>query len=66
MFTAGGIGGILSWIFTYPQDVIKSRIQADGFGPDAKYKGYVHCFKESLKNEGPGIFVRGIGSTIVR
>jgi len=29
VFTAGGISGILSWIFTYPQDVIKSRIQVD-------------------------------------
>jgi hypothetical protein len=29
VFTAGGISGILSWIFTYPQDVIKSRIQVN-------------------------------------
>ena len=32
VFTAGGLAGIISWIFTYPIDVVKSRIQADNFG----------------------------------
>lgn len=65
VFTAGGVGGIMSWIFTYPQDVIKSRIQGDVYGSE-KYKGIRHCVAESLKNEGPRMFVRGIGSTIIR
>jgi len=27
LFIAGGIGGIGCWVFSYPQDVIKSRLQ---------------------------------------
>ena len=38
VFFAGGIAGINSWIFTYPIDVLKSRLQADTFGPGAQYR----------------------------
>ena len=27
---AGGFAGVLSWLFTHPQDVVKSRMQAQG------------------------------------
>lgn len=27
---AGGVSGISYWVLTYPFDVLKSRIQADG------------------------------------
>ena len=27
LFAAGGLAGMLSWVVTYPQDVIKSRMQ---------------------------------------
>lgn len=27
---AGGVSGMAYWTFTYPFDVLKSRIQADG------------------------------------
>ena len=27
VLSAGGMAGVFSWIFTYPQDVIKSRLQ---------------------------------------
>jgi hypothetical protein len=41
----GGVAGVVSWIVTYPQDVVKSRLQADSFGPDRKYQGPLHCIK---------------------
>ena len=34
---AGGFAGVLSWLFTHPQDVVKSRMQAqEGFHSDLK------------------------------
>lgn len=63
---AGGMAGIFSWIATYPQDVIKSRIQADGFGAHQEYRNALHCLKLSYKNEGHQFLFRGIGSTVIR
>lgn len=65
-FFTGGLAGILSWIVTYPQDVIKSRLQADGFGPNRKWKNGYHCLVTSLRNEGYSCLWRGIGSTVIR
>lgn len=45
MLLAGGLSGVVSWAFTYPLDVIKTRLQADG----AKYSGVVDCLKRSIK-----------------
>jgi len=63
---AGGMAGIFSWIFTYPQDVIKSRLQADSFGMNQQYSSARHCLQASIETEGYGCLTRGIGSTIVR
>jgi solute carrier family 25 carnitine/acylcarnitine transporter 20/29 len=41
----GGVAGVVSWVVTYPQDVIKSRLQADSFGSDRKYQGPLHCLQ---------------------
>lgn len=60
------MAGILSWLFTYPQDVIKSRIQGDTLGYASKYKGAYDCLKQSLRSEGYPMLFRGIGSTVVR
>jgi len=63
---AGGMAGVFSWITTYPQDVIKSRLQADSFGTNQLYKGPLHCLKVSLQEEGHSFLFRGIGSTVIR
>jgi len=62
----GGMAGVLSWIVTYPQDVIKSRLQADMFGDKQIYRGPRHCLQLSLQSEGPSCLLRGIGSTVIR
>jgi len=66
LFLAGGLAGICSWITTYPQDVIKSRIQGDGWGQHQKYKGTIHCFKNTVTEGGWNILYRGFGSTTYR
>jgi len=62
----GGMAGVLSWVATYPQDVIKSRLQADAFGASRMYRGPLHCLQLSLKEEGTSFLFRGIGSTVIR
>lgn len=64
--TAGGLSGTLSWVVTYPFDVVKSRLQADGMGGEIKYRGIWHCFKNSIEVEGISVMSRGLISTIVR
>ena len=63
LFAAGGVAGVLSWAVTYPQDVIKSRMQADAAN---KYRGVTHCLKASLAAEGGRVLWRGLGSALIR
>lgn len=63
---AGGMSGIASWLSTYPVDVIKSRLQADGVGGVNKYNGIMDCVHQSWKREGWRVFSRGLTSTLLR
>lgn len=66
MLFAGGFAGTASWILTYPIDVVKSRLQADGMVGPAKYLGALDCLKKSISSEGYGFLTRGLTSTILR
>lgn len=70
LLLAGGLAGCCSWIISYPVDVIKSRIQADGVYKDGvfhyQYRGYWHCIKHSVTTEGWSVLVRGLNSTLIR
>uniref|UniRef100_A0A3Q3JH62 Uncharacterized protein n=1 Tax=Monopterus albus TaxID=43700 RepID=A0A3Q3JH62_MONAL len=63
---AGGMSGIASWLSTYPVDVIKSRLQADGVGGVSQYNGIMDCVRQSLQKEGWRAFTRGLTSTLLR
>lgn len=63
---AGGMSGIASWLSTYPVDVIKSRLQADGIGGVNKYNGIMDCVRQSWRKEGWRFFTRGLTSTLLR
>ncbi|XP_075471193.1 mitochondrial basic amino acids transporter isoform X1 [Ascaphus truei] len=63
---AGGMSGIASWLSTYPIDVIKSRLQADGIGGVNHYNGIVDCVRKSYAVEGWRVFTRGLTSTLLR
>ena len=67
LILAGGVSGVLAWIVTYPFDVVKSRIQSDGVkGSDQQYKGMIHCFKKSYRQDGITVFFRGLSATLLR
>ena len=62
---AGGIGGIMAWVVSYPVDVMKSRLQVDGMEGPRRYRGMLDCFRQSSR-EGMGVFVRGLQPTLIR
>ncbi|KAH8262923.1 hypothetical protein KR044_002199, partial [Drosophila immigrans] len=63
---AGGFAGMSSWLACYPIDVIKTHLQADALGKQAKYSGFVDCAVKSYEREGYMFFFRGLNSTLIR
>ncbi|KAJ5677650.1 uncharacterized protein N7477_003283 [Penicillium maclennaniae] len=64
--TYGGLAGEALWIASYPFDVVKSKMQTDGFGENMKYNSMRDCFKKVYAAEGFGGFWKGIGPTLLR
>jgi len=61
---AASTAGVTSWIFAYPFDVIKSRMQLD-FNRNM-YTSTWQCFRDTYMEGGLKALYRGIGYTIVR
>ncbi|KAJ4365630.1 carrier protein ymc1 [Neocucurbitaria cava] len=62
----GGLAGEMLWISSYPFDVVKSKMQSDGFGADQKYRSMRDCFAKVWRAEGMRGFWKGIGPTLLR
>jgi len=64
----GAAAGYTLWAVIYPIDVIKSRMQTDGFSPSdgQKYRSALHCVRTVWKAEGFSGFTRGLGPTLIR
>lgn len=62
----GGLAGEALWLASYPMDVVKSKMQTDGFGKEMRYKTMRDCFAQTWKAEGMGGFWRGLGPTLLR
>ncbi|KAI0999227.1 hypothetical protein K3495_g8971 [Podosphaera aphanis] len=62
----GGLAGEALWLSSYPFDVVKSKMQSDGFGSKMKYKSMSHCVQQTFKAGGMAGFWKGIGPTLVR
>lgn len=56
------------WAVIYPIDMIKSRMQTDGFSPATgqKYKSTLDCVRTVWRTEGFSAFTRGIVPTLIR
>lgn len=67
MLVIGGITGVSSWIISYPQDIIKTRIQVNSVYtkhwliPDG---GFFDCAKKLYQKDGLRAFTRGLGSSL--
>lgn len=64
--TYGGLAGEALWIASYPFDVVKSKMQSDGFGDKMRYRGMIDCFRQTWAKEGMLGFWKGIGPTLLR
>jgi solute carrier family 25 carnitine/acylcarnitine transporter 20/29 len=62
----GGLAGEMLWLSSYPFDVIKSKMQTDGFGEKMKYKNMRDCFVQTWRAEGARAFWKGLGPTLLR
>jgi solute carrier family 25 carnitine/acylcarnitine transporter 20/29 len=62
----GGVAGEALWVASYPLDVVKSRMQTDGFGEERRFRTMRAAFRETWREGGAGAFWRGIGPTLVR
>ncbi len=63
LFVSGGIAGCLTWLSTYPFDVLKTRIQLD---TQNMYSGIWDCFKKIVRHEGGSVMFRGLSSALYR
>jgi len=67
VMVAGGIGGMMYWISTFPFDVVKSTMQTDSTDPEKrKYKGLTDTFQKLYKSEGFKGFWKGIVPCMLR
>ena len=62
----GAAAGMAIWLTTYPIDIIKSKIQTDGFGSAQKYHGTLDCVRKTMAAEGVRGFFRGITPCLLR
>ncbi|KAI4858971.1 mitochondrial carrier [Hypoxylon rubiginosum] len=62
----GGLAGEALWLASYPFDVVKSKMQTDGFGPRMRYRSMRDCFAQTWRAEGARGFWKGIGPTLFR
>ncbi|KAK3073814.1 carrier protein ymc1 [Teratosphaeriaceae sp. CCFEE 6253] len=62
----GGLAGEALWISSYPLDVVKSKMQTDGFGVEQRYGSMRDAFAQTFRQEGLGGFWRGVGPTLLR
>ncbi|PNY29806.1 Carrier protein YMC1, mitochondrial [Tolypocladium capitatum] len=62
----GGLAGEALWLSSYPFDVIKSKMQTDGFGAQQKYPTMRSCFAATWRADGVRGFWKGIWPTLFR
>lgn len=64
--TYGGLAGEALWLASYPFDVVKSKMQSDGFGTGQKYASMRDAVQQTWRGEGMRGFWKGLGPTLLR
>jgi solute carrier family 25 carnitine/acylcarnitine transporter 20/29 len=64
--TCGIVTGLVLWTVNYPFDVVKSKMQADGFGQYQRFSRMTDAVRETVRESGWRGFWRGLGPTLMR
>lgn len=62
----GGLAGEALWLLSHPLDVIKSKMQSDGFGRHQKYRNMRHAFQHTWTTGGIRGLFQGLGPALLR
>ena len=62
----GGLAGEALWLASYPFDVVKSKMQTDGFGSQQRYRSMRDAFAQTWRAEGMRGFWKGLAPTLLR
>jgi solute carrier family 25 carnitine/acylcarnitine transporter 20/29 len=63
---SGGLAGVSSWAIIYPQDVIKSRVQAAPLNTPPSELKIAHIAKQMYRTESLKDATKGMGATLAR
>ncbi|ETN39050.1 uncharacterized protein HMPREF1541_05272 [Cyphellophora europaea CBS 101466] len=62
----GALGGIGFWVGSFPIDVVKTKLQNDGFGNNARYRNTWSVVTHTWQTGGMRAFWRGLAPTLIR
>jgi len=69
----GSAAGLCAKVTVYPLDVIKKRLQMEGFqygrvvvGSARHYHGFVHCARQIITYEGLRALYKGLGPSVLK
>lgn len=62
----GGLAGEALWLLSHPLDVIKSKMQSDGFCSERRYRSMRHAFLLTWKIGGVKGLFQGLGPALLR
>ena len=67
LLLAGGLAGVISWVVTFPFDVIKTRVQSTlSTARDNPYRSMMSTIVNSYRQEGLSVFFHGLKPTLIR